>query len=413
MLEGGQGAHGAPTPGPHLTACSRVRRWVQRGQLLQAGCELLQALWQQHGVSSAPARLRERHAPEPALQRLSCQGKGGHKAARWQSTDTRFTSYPIKSCRREKAAPAIPQPRGSQPSSPPGGRAARRSSLTQLLPTGTASSRSTGNSVPHTTTSATDSASCSTKERSCAPRRPRPHAASPTNARERPPHPGQVRRASPGQAPLDVAQRSSQRRRRLRARPAVHQAGVQGRQSGGLRADGGSRPGRTAATAPPAARPPPAARWPPTPAIARSGRWAARRAAGRNTCGTEGRRQGAAGRGGRADGRTDGPALTDRWRWGRRAPRRSPAAGRGTTGGTAGTAAALRDGELVRGRRPRRPSGPGEASPPPAPSAARRKASPPGSAQQSSTGAAAHRAAATTFSAAGLPGATRSCMATR
>ena len=68
--------------------------------------------------------------------------------------------------------------------------------------------------------------------------------------------------------------------------------------------------------------------------------------------------------GGRTEGRTDGPALTDRWRWGRRAPRRSPAAGRGPTGGTAGTAAALRDGELVRGRRPRRPSGPGEASPP-------------------------------------------------
>lgn len=68
--------------------------------------------------------------------------------------------------------------------------------------------------------------------------------------------------------------------------------------------------GRAAQRPRPAARPSPAARWPPTPAIGWSGRWAARRAAGRSTCGTEGRREGTAG-GRVVDGRTAPDSLAD------------------------------------------------------------------------------------------------------
>lgn len=68
--------------------------------------------------------------------------------------------------------------------------------------------------------------------------------------------------------------------------------------------------GRAAQRPRPAARPSPAGRWPPTPAIGWSGRWAARRAAGRSTCGTEGRREGTAG-GRVVDGRTAPDSLAD------------------------------------------------------------------------------------------------------
>lgn len=60
------------------------------------------------------------------------------------------------------------------------------------------------------------------------------------------------------------------------------------------------------------------------------------------------------------------PVLTGRWRWGRRARRRCPAAGRAPTGSTAATGAALRDGRARQGgggggtARP-----PGAAGPPP------------------------------------------------
>lgn len=234
----------------------------------------------------------------------------------------------------------------------------RNSGTTQLLPAGMASSRSTGNSVLHTTTSATDSVSCSTKEWSCAPRWPRLRAAFPTNAWDSPTHPGQVRCASPHQAPLDVAQRFPQR---LHARSAVHQVGIQGRQRGRLRADGRSRPCRTAAP-------------PRRPALtcssvaSHSSHWVVRSVG----CSPRRRKKYLRDRGtergnggGEGGGRTDSPGLTGRWHWGRRAPRRSPAAGRGPMGDTAGTAAALRDGAPVRGGGPRRPSGPAKASPPP------------------------------------------------
>lgn len=246
-----------------------------------------------------------------------------------------------------------------------------------------ASSRSTGNSVLHTTTSATDSVSCSTKEWSCAPRWPRLRAAFPTNAWDSPTHPGQVRRASPHQAPLDVAQRFPQR---LHARSAVHQVGIQGRQRGRLQLGG-------------------------LPLQPLGGQVGGLLAAPQEEV-PAGQRDGERERRG-GGWWTDGQPRTH-WQMAlgekSTAPLSSCRAGAhgghsGDGGGSAGRCARQGRGTAEAER-------PGEGLAPPPPTAPG-KASPPGSAQQSCTGAPAQCAAATTFSAAGLPAATRSRMAPR